>query len=85
MLGCLGFILIVFVPGGIFYYMCLGGSKSRWYFLTVVFFNLADSVAALTKIINVAKKKYNCINEYNSPTTIFALPWHGSPGLLEPS
>ena len=24
--------------------MCLGGSKSRWYFLTVVFFNLADSV-----------------------------------------
>ena len=32
------------MPGGISYYMCLGGDKSRWYFLTVVFFNLVDSV-----------------------------------------
>ena len=39
------------MPGGIFYYMCLGGSNSRWYFLAVVFFNLVDSVDTLKAII----------------------------------
>ena len=44
------------MPGGISYYMCLGGSYSRWYFLTVVFFNLADSV------YNLAHKLYRNVS-----------------------
>ena len=45
--------------------MCLGGSKSRWYFLTVVFFNLADSVIGGV-VGNTTNKTFGCenINEF---------------------